>query len=96
MPDTSAMIIVTGANGFIGSAMIWELNQAGIENIIAVDSVNLSNRNLLQKRKYSQFFEANELWSFLTTEDARKNVSWVIHMGANSSTTETKIGRAHV
>ncbi len=89
MPDTTAMIIVTGANGFIGSAMIWELNQAGIEDIIAVDSVNLSSRNLLQKRKYSQFYEANELWSFLTTEEARKNVSWVIHMGACSSTTET-------
>ncbi|MBC7420826.1 MAG: ADP-glyceromanno-heptose 6-epimerase [Bdellovibrio sp.] len=83
------MIIVTGANGFIGSAMIWELNQAGIDDIIAVDSVNLSSRNLLQKRKYSQFYEANELWSFLTTEEARKNISWVIHMGACSSTTET-------
>lgn len=83
------MIIVTGANGFIGSAIVWELNQAGFENIIAVDSVNLSNRNLLQKRKYAQFFEAAELWSFLATPEAKKNVSWIIHMGACSSTTET-------
>lgn len=83
------MIIVTGANGFIGSAIVWELNQAGIENIIAVDSVNLQTRNLLQKRKYTQFFEASELWSFLATPEAKKNVSWVIHMGACSSTTET-------
>lgn len=83
------MIIVTGANGFIGSAMIWQLNQAGFKDIIAVDTVNLSNRNLLQKRQYAQFFEASELWSFLTTEEARKKVSWVVHMGACSSTTET-------
>ncbi len=83
------MIIVTGANGFIGSAMVWELNQAGIIDIIAVDSVNLSTRNLLQKRRYSQFFEAGELWSFLATSEARKNVTWIIHMGACSSTTET-------
>ena len=69
--------------------MVWELNQAGIKDIIAVDTVNLSNRNLLQKRSYSQFFESNELWSFLTTEEARKKVTWVIHMGAISSTTET-------
>lgn len=89
MPDTCAMIIVTGANGFIGSAMVWELNQASHENIIAVDTVNLSNRNLLQKRKYSSFFEANELWSFLGSDEARKKVSWIIHMGACSSTTET-------
>ncbi len=83
------MIIVTGANGFIGSAMIWELNQAGQENIVAVDTVNLSSRNLLQKRKYAHFYEGHELWSFLSTDEARKSVTWVIHMGACSSTTET-------
>lgn len=83
------MIIVTGANGFIGSAMIWQLNQAGITDILAVDSVNLTSRNLLKKRSYSKFFEAHELWSFLMTDEAKKNVSWVIHMGACSSTTET-------
>ena len=89
MPDTVAMIIVTGANGFIGSAAVWELNQAGITDIICVDSVGLDSRNLLKKRQYSRFFEAGELWSFLATEEARKNVTWIIHMGACSSTTET-------
>jgi ADP-L-glycero-D-manno-heptose 6-epimerase len=83
------MTIITGANGFIGSAMVWQLNQAGITDIVAVDSVSLSNRNLLQKRTYSKFYESNELWSFLTTDEARKSVTWVIHMGACSSTTET-------
>ncbi len=89
MPDTSTMIIVTGANGFIGSAIVWQLNQAGITDITAVDSVGLSTRNLLQKRTYARFFEAQELWSFLATAEAKKTVSWVIHMGACSSTTET-------
>ncbi len=89
MPHTAVMIIVTGANGFIGSAMIWQLNQAGHTDIIAVDTVKLDKRNLLKKVQYSQFFEASELWSFLMTEGARKSVSWVIHMGACSSTTET-------
>lgn len=83
------MIIVTGANGFIGSAMVWELNRNGFKDIVAVDTVNLLSRNLLQKREYSHFFEANELWSYLTTEEARKKVTWVIHMGACSATTET-------
>ena len=87
--NTFAMIIVTGANGFIGSAIVWELNNAGFSEIIAVDLVNLSNRNLLQKRSYAQFLEAQELWSFLSTPDAKKKISWIIHMGACSSTTET-------
>lgn len=83
------MIIVTGANGFIGSAMVWQLNQAGYTDIIAVDTVGLSSRNLLIKRNYTKFFEANELWSYLQTDEAKKNIKWVIHMGACSSTTET-------
>lgn len=82
------MIIVTGANGFIGSAIIWELNQRGITDIIAVDSIGLDKRNLLAKRKYSEFYLANELWSFLDQPENQKKTDWVIHMGACSSTTE--------
>ncbi len=82
------MIIVTGANGFIGSAMVWQLNQSGFSDILAVDSVNLTSRNLLAKRQYVRFFEAHELWSFLMTDEAKKAVTWIIHMGACSSTTE--------
>ncbi len=82
------MIIVTGANGFIGSAFIWELNQKGITDITAVDSVGLDSRNLLAKRQYSKFFLSGELWSFLDQPEVQKKVTWVIHMGACSSTTE--------
>ncbi|MEK2646955.1 ADP-glyceromanno-heptose 6-epimerase [Bdellovibrio sp. BCCA] len=83
------MIIVTGANGFIGSVMVWELNQRGHTDIVAVDSVGLSERNLLSKRKISQFLLKDELWAFLNTDKAKKEVTWIIHMGACSSTTET-------
>ncbi len=89
MPDTGPMIIVTGANGFIGSALVWQLNQAGKTDIIAVDTVPLTNRDLLKKSTYARFYEAGELWSFLMTDEAKKSVSWVLHMGACSSTTET-------
>lgn len=83
------MIIVTGANGFIGSVMVWELNQKGFTDIIAVDSVGLAERNLLRKQKISQFLLKDDLWNFLDSEKAKKEVTWVIHMGACSSTTET-------
>ena len=33
------MIIVTGGAGFIGSALVWRLNQLGREDIIIVDSL---------------------------------------------------------
>ena len=83
------MIIVTGANGFIGSAMVWELNQAGFTDVIAVDTIGLSERDLLKKRKYSRFLLKDDLWPFLDSKEAQDKVTWVIHMGACSSTTET-------
>lgn len=83
------MIIVTGANGFIGSMMVWELNQKGFTDIVCVDSVDLDTRNVLKNRKYSQFLLKDDLWPFLEIPEVQEQTSWIIHMGACSSTTET-------
>jgi ADP-L-glycero-D-manno-heptose 6-epimerase len=84
------MYIVTGANGFIGSAMVWQLNQRGVTDIICVDSVSLEERPLvLKKRQYKKFLLKNQLWDFLNQPENQQKISWIIHMGANSSTTET-------
>ena len=80
-------IIVTGANGFIGSVVVWELNQRGFTDIVAVDSVPLSERNLLKGLSYDRFLLHTQLWDFLAQEP-KNSISWVIHMGACSSTTE--------
>lgn len=82
------MILITGANGFIGSMMMWDLNQRGRKDLIAVDTVDLKTRpHLLKKRQFVQFLTKDELWSFLGQNEAQK-ISWIIHMGACSSTTE--------
>lgn len=81
------MIIVTGANGFIGSAMVWELFKAGQREVVAVDSLGLDQHNLLQKNKPIQFLYKDQIWDFLKTN--QKSIKWVVHMGACSSTTET-------
>lgn len=83
----SKKIIVTGANGFIGSVIVWELNQQGFTDIVAVDTIPLSERNLLKDLKYSQFLTHTELWAYLSKQE-KGSISWVIHMGACSSTTE--------
>ena len=69
------MIIVTGANGFIGSAMVWELNQKSFTDIVCVDSVDLETRDVLKNRKYSKFLLKDELWSFLETPEVQEQVS---------------------
>lgn len=84
------MYIVTGANGFIGSAMVWELNEKGLTDIICVDTVSILERPFpLKGGRFSKFFHSDELWSFLENLGETPIVQCVFHMGACSSTTET-------
>ena len=83
------MIVVTGANGFIGSCIVWQLNQENLQQnlgpIIAVDSIE---RELpLSGRQVEKFLLKDDIWDFLKTNNQK--ITWVIHMGACSSTTET-------
>ncbi|MFC2091151.1 ADP-glyceromanno-heptose 6-epimerase [Elusimicrobiota bacterium] len=85
------MIAVTGACGFIGSALIWGLNNRGICDVLAVDvssSIDDKKKANLSSLKYRELID-NE--SFLT--DLGKNrygeMECIMHMGACSSTTET-------
>ena len=84
------MIIVTGANGFIGSQICKHLNSLGHKDLVVVDIVSPKERPApLQGIQYSKYLDRLELPSFLSTPEAIKSVSWIIHMGANSYTTET-------
>lgn len=86
------MIIVTGSNGFIGSALVWELNQSGREDIVCVDTVSLNERaELLHKRRFQKFLLKDQIWSFLETPEAISSVETIFHMGACSSTTELNV-----
>jgi ADP-L-glycero-D-manno-heptose 6-epimerase len=85
------MIIITGGAGFIGSAMLWELNRRGQENVIIVDDLGTTEtgkwRNL-SGLLYADFI-AKDLFPSLLEKKSLGKISAVVHMGANSSTTET-------
>ena len=81
------MIVVTGAAGFIGSALISKLNSEGYKDVVAVDDFsredknkNLENKTLADKIDRMAFFkwlDENEKW-----------VEFIFHLGARTDTTE--------
>jgi ADP-L-glycero-D-manno-heptose 6-epimerase len=85
-------VLVTGGAGFIGSALVWELNRRGAEEIVIADLLESSEkwRNLSPLR-FENYLEAGDLLSRLDT-GSLGDFDLVLHMGACSSTTERDLG----
>ncbi len=83
------MIIVTGGAGFIGSAMIWKLNEEGIDDIIVVDELGTTEKwKNLVNLDYVDYLHKGVFLQMICEDRVPYSVDAVIHMGACSSTTE--------
>ncbi len=81
------MIIVTGAAGFIGSALTGGLNAAGFENLILVDDFSKTEKEAnLESKKYLEKVDREYLSDFL--RNYSDEIDFVIHIGARTDTTE--------
>lgn len=80
------MIIVTGGAGFIGSCMVRTLNDHGKEDIVIVDNISSTDKWMnMRNKKYIKYVHKSKFLEELPTYE---NVEAIIHMGAQSSTTE--------
>src|SRR5215472_14314659 len=83
--------VVTGGAGFIGSAIIWRLNEEGMSDILVVDvPEHPEKRKNLAHRKYADYMDAYEFKEKLLNGKLPK-IDGIVHLGACSSTTETDV-----
>lgn len=85
----SSMIIITGGAGFIGSALLWRLNQLGREDVLIVDELGTGPKwRNLAGLVFADYMEKGEFLDRIRRRHAFGQVDWVAHLGACSSTTE--------
>ena len=81
-------ILVTGGAGFIGSAIVWELNRRGCERIVVADILGTGEKwKNLTPLRFEDYLEADDLRPRLEN-GALGKFDYVFHLGACSATTE--------
>jgi ADP-L-glycero-D-manno-heptose 6-epimerase len=92
--DVHGRLLLTGGSGFIGSALLWELNRGGFDDVVVADVLDHGEKwkNLVPLR-FRDYLEAADLLAAV-----ERSAAWldqfrtIVHLGACSSTTETDAG----
>jgi ADP-L-glycero-D-manno-heptose 6-epimerase len=90
MKNTDSRILITGGAGFIGSALVWELNRRGCENIVVCDRLSTDEKwKNLVPLKFADYIDGNDLLQAVQHAPAKLDrFDHVLHLGACSATTE--------
>ncbi len=90
MNNTESRILITGGAGFIGSALVWELNRRGCENIVVCDRLSTDEKwKNLVPLKFADYIDGNDLLQAVQHSPAKLGrFDHVLHLGACSATTE--------
>jgi ADP-L-glycero-D-manno-heptose 6-epimerase len=88
----SKIHVVTGGMGFIGSGLIWKLNEKGINDILIVDSPGKSDawKNVVNLR-FLDIIGKDEFIKKIENNEFKNSICGILHMGACSDTTEKDV-----
>ena len=85
------MIVITGGAGFIGSAFLAKLNQQNISDVLIVDELGTTEKwKNLAGKQFNDYLYKEKFIAALESGHLPK-IDAIIHMGANSSTTERDV-----
>lgn len=83
------MIVVTGGAGFIGSVLVWRLNQLGYNEILIVDHLGKNDKwKNLVSLSFIDYIDKDEFILRLEKGEFDNKIEVLFHLGACSSTTE--------
>jgi ADP-L-glycero-D-manno-heptose 6-epimerase len=87
LPEIAKMIVVTGAAGFIGSALIAHLLEEGYTDIVAVDDFSRADKNAnLLNKKLRERVHRDDFFSWIDQNE--QFIQLIFHLGARTDTTE--------
>jgi ADP-L-glycero-D-manno-heptose 6-epimerase len=82
-----AMIVVTGAAGFIGSALLGKLQREGFGSLVAVDDFSISAKKVnFEGKKLLHLIHRNDFPSWLRNNP--EHIQAILHIGARTDTSE--------
>jgi len=82
------MIIITGAEGFIGSCLVAALNHAGYNDLVLVDDFGMPIReDNLTGKTYTKKVNREDLGAWI--DENHSLIQFIFHIGARTDTTET-------
>ena len=87
------MILITGAAGLIGSAVVRNLNQQGETDLLLVDHLaNDDKWQNLQSLQFYRYYEKDHFFYLLKqAKQELEAIDLIIHLGANSNTREQNL-----
>lgn len=80
-------IVVTGATGFIGSNLLYELENRGYTNLVGIDRFGCGDKwKNVAKRVHTEFISPDHMWDFINEHIT--DIDAIVHLGGISCTTE--------